>query len=279
MRAPEAHQPRRREPRDRRAGARGVALVIAVCLLGSTAAHADELLLGGYGLGLGRGTTESSGDYVDSKNLDAFSMGLDVETSRFLLLFNGTGDLDPNAKAAAMSFIIGGGWRYLKAGIGFVAQESSFPTTPESPHPMFPTDTDRLTQVSVTTVPVYMRIHPWVSDNLVLSLDGYYGLYSRGSLEIPLALGMGEPYLRTEPEKAGGAKGWVGMATWKIPGSHPFALRLSYGVGYASMDRQQTTIRDDPLGLTSPVEVPQISYKNTVAMLSVFWVFKPNGKY
>lgn len=254
-------------------------LALAALLLYAASADAAELLLGGYGIGLGRGSSDTKGDFIDSKKLDAFTMGFDVETDGFLFLFNGTADLDPDTKAASMSFVVAGGWRYLKIGTGFVTQESSVPTTAASPHPLFPTDTARPTQISVTAIPVYLRLHPWVSDNLVLSLDGYYGVYSRGSMEIPLAIGVGSAYLRTEPEKAGGTKGLLGMATWKTPGNNPFALRLSYGLGYARMDRQQTGVRDDPLGLTSGVDVPEISYRNTVAMLSVFWVFRHNGKY
>lgn len=201
-----------------------------------------------------------------------FGMGFDAEKKGVLFIFTGLADTHTDSEMSSLSLILGGGWRYLKLGTGLITQKSSVPTTNMVEHPLITTDSSRLTTISVTTIPVFLRLHPLITERLVLTVDGYYGLRTRGSTSIPVeALGM-KATMDTETQHAGGARGIGSSAIWRL-GSSPFGLKLDYRVSEQHMDRNRTGFHGDVLGAFSAVTVPNIAFRNRTMMLSIIGSF------
>ncbi len=233
----------------------------------------DNEMLGGYGFGLGVGQSHTTGDFIQSRRVNVFSIGLDAEKKGVLFIFNGSADTNPNNETSSLSLILGGGWRYLKIGTGFITQKTSVPTTNMVQYPLITTDQGRLTHLSVTTVPLYLRLHPLITEHIVLSVDGYYGLHTRGSMSVPVtALGMNAT-MDTETQHADGARGAGASIIWRFGGSNRFGLKLENRVNEGHMDRNKTGFHGDVLGAFSAVTVPEISFRNRTTMLSFVGTF------
>ncbi len=253
------------------------ALIVACSLFTASPSRAccnsdDDKMIGGYGFGLGVGQSQTTGDFIQGRRTSVFSMGFDAEKNGVLFMFTGLADTNSNSEMSSYSLILGGGWSYFKIGTGLINQKSSAPTTNMVEFPLIITDSSRLTTISVTTIPVFLRLHPLITDRLVLTVDGYYGLRTRGSTSIPVdALGM-QATMDTDTKHAGGARGIGSSAAWRL-GSSRFGLKFEYRVSEQHMDRNTTGFQGDVLGAFSTVKVPDITYRNRTMMLSIVGSF------
>lgn len=233
----------------------------------------DNEMQGGYGFGLGVGNSQTSGDFIQSRRVNIFSMGFDAEKKGVLFIFNGVADTNPRNETSSLTLILGGGWSHLKIGTGFITQKTSVPTTNMVQYPLITTDPNRLTHLSVTTVPIYLRLHPLITEHLILSVDGYYGLHTRGSMSVPVtALGM-DATMDTETQRASDARGAGAAIIWRFGGGNRFGLKLESRTSKGSMDRNSTGFHGDVLGAFSAVTVPEISFLNRTTMLSLVGTF------
>lgn len=225
-------------------------------------------MLGGYGFGVGIGKSNTTGDFIQSRRVNVFSMGFDAEKKGVLFIFHGDADTNPDNETSSLSLILGSGWRNLKLGTGFITQKTSVPTTNMVQYPLITTDQSRLTHISVTTIPLYIRIHPLITEQFIFTIDGYYGLYTRGSMSVPVnALGMNAT-MDTETQQAHGARGVGSSVIWRFGSNHRFGIKLENRVSEGHMDRNKTGFHGDILGAFGAVTIPEISLRNRTTMLS-----------
>lgn len=250
-------------------------VTVMVFLMTTAPAIANDGYVGtGFAVGFGSGTTSTVGDISQSMRVGNFHLGLYSETNRWLFEFVGTADTGSEGRMSSFRMLFGGGWRHLKLATGFWQQKTSMPTAPGIPiaqvGSLITTDTSTPTQISVSTVPIHLRISPLLEKNVRIHLDGYYGLHTRGSLRVPVNVVGLAGYFDTEPVRAGGARGY-GL-TVDVAASRgrygSLVAQLSSSVGFGKMDRGSANISNDALGLMTPQNVPDVKFKNRVTMLS-----------
>lgn len=245
-------------------------------LVTSVHAIADDGFLGtGCAIGFGSGNTSTVGDISQQMRVGNFHLGIYSESNRWLFEFAGTADTGSEGRMSSFRMLLGGGWRHLKLSTGFWQQKSSMLTAPAIPipqvGPLITTDTSTPTQISVTTVPVHMRLSPLLSKNVGIHLDGYYGLHTRGSLRVPVNVAGLAGYFDTEPVRAGGARGYGLTMDWAASRGRygSLVVQISSSVGFGDMDRGSASISNDVLGLMTPQNVPDVEFKNRITMLSL----------
>lgn len=239
-------------------------------------AHAE--LWSAFNAGVGLGHATLNGDITRDQRGTVVELGFNVEQEDYLFRLVGRTEDDNRFKGS--EFIVGYGNRYFKIGTGLMGIQGSIPSTDTimtniNGYGLIRVDRNRDTDVSVTTLPLVLSITPYHSKNFKLNLEGYYGLYSRGSLTIPiLALGQ-EAYIHTEPVRQGGAKGVSASMTWGLPSiSHHLAVQLRYHYQQAKMNRQRTTFQGDALGNLGVINMPELNLTQETLMLSVIYLIR-----
>ena len=240
----------------------GIFLTLLMGVLGfSTISQAATDPIFSLGTGLGEATVRS--DTQQDFTHSVVELGIDYESERILFQF--LGYVSRNNTFSDLRLLAGYGNRYIKLGTGLMGMQSSIPTASGNLF-LLPTDPDRLTDVSATTVPLFLRIHPYRSDNLIITLDGYYGLYTQGSLAIPLKIGG---KIKTESRQSHGRFGVGGSLLWRLPAIPRLGLKLAYAVHHGTMDPGSTTVIDDVFGLIPPIPTPNLTFETRTLMLSV----------
>lgn len=227
--------------------------------------------LGGYNVGVGAGRSTTTGDFVQRRSLTVFELGFDIESPSQLFVFTGQGDTDKRDEASAMTLLLGGGWPAFKLATGFITQDTSLPTVTPDPSLIVTTDPARLTKLSVTTIPIFARLHPILTERFVFTLEGYYGLYARGDMEVPVKAGGYDAVMETEYKRAGGTYGYGATALWRI--GQGLSLRLAYRMGHARMDRTSTTFKGDVFGTYAGTTIPETEFRNRMLLLSLAFGF------
>lgn len=229
-----------------------------------------------FNAGLGAGHATLAGDYIRDQKGTVVELGFNVNQEN--LLFRLLGRTEDDNRFKGSEFILGYGNRYFKIGTGLMGIQGTIPSsekivTSVDGFGIIQADKDRDTDVSVTTVPLLLSITPYHSDNFKLNIEGYYGLYSRGSMTIPvLAIGM-QAYIHTEPVRQGGAKGVSASMTWGLRNIHKnLAVQLRYQYQEARMNRQKTTFQGDALGNLGSVNMPELDLKQETIMLTFVYL-------
>jgi len=242
-------------------------LVALLCAVLRASAEPGSDLLPVYALGAGVGTSTTRGDFIQDKTIDVVAINRDLENNSTFLILRGITATDN--EASGLSILTGLGWRHFKFGTGLVRQTTTVPTANNIDFMgLFTTDTGKDTTVSVTTIPLYIRIRPIVTSTWLVILDGYYGLYSKGSMRVPIQAGGLDGYIDTEPQSAGGTKGVNAALAWRPSAISKWALRLDYTIGQGAMDRNLTHYQGDIFGLLGKAQVPDIQFTNRTAILS-----------
>jgi len=213
--------------------------------------------------GIGQGTATVRGDYVVDLSHTVVALGIDYESDKLLFTFDG--HVSQNDTFKQLRLLAGYGNRYIKLGTGLIGLQSSIPTAPGALW-FFPFDTNRRTDVSATTVPLYLRLHPYVSEDIQVTIDGYYGLYTQGSLSIPMKLGG---KVSTEPKRSHGRYGYGASIQWRSSRWPRIGLKLGYSVDVGEMDAGSSVVSGDPFGLIPPLSMPALTLENRTVLLSV----------
>ncbi len=247
-----------------------VLAILSCQLFAASVVYADGCDLcgsgdGGYGLGLGGGVSRVSGDFMLAKHLTDVSIGMDIEHANSFFVWRAITDKDN--KASNLQMMIGGGARYAKIGVGFVFETIDAPPAVPTGFLAAP-DPTRETSIDVKTYPVYVRLHPWIGDNFIVTLDGYYGFGSTGTMKVPLYFLPGGD-IETQPQRAGGLRGSDAKLQWWPWGHKGASFRLEVAQDEGRMDRAQTKFSRDPLGIFGTVNIPQIQFRTRQTLLSV----------
>jgi hypothetical protein len=251
----------------RRSHLTAMALAVLTCVAGDTMA-ADNRLYGGAGIGLGVGNSQLTGDFIRDRRSSMFQVGMDIESRNMLIVGYGSADTSRDEEQSELKLIAGGGWDRFKIGTGFLLTRAAAETSADSPFSYIVTDPSRLTHFDVTTVPIYVRFRPIVTQRATLAVDGYYGLFSRGEMTVPVKVVGIDGYLRTEPQKVSGTRGGAGIFLWQLDDQGKSAIRFEVRVDQAKMDRNSTSFQGDVFGYYSNVTVPEINIRNRTTMLS-----------
>lgn len=220
-------------------------------------------------LGVGHGESHSQGDYTENLSNRIFAMGFDYDYQQGLFLARGQSSTKNDFKQ--MDLIFGYGSRHIKIGTGFVGIQTSIPQNPTSifdTSGVFTADTNRRIDLSITTIPLYLRLKHYVSDNFILIIDGYYGLYSHGSMTFPVFYGGSNQYatVSSVPKKQGGAEGYSVAAIWRLDHKSS-AICLEYQYREATMVKKTSAINTDVFGLIGSVTTPQLTFQSSAVML------------
>lgn len=220
--------------------------------------------------GIGQGTSNTQGDYTGSLSGNVFRMGIDYDIQNGLFLTNGLSSTKNDFKQ--MDLIVGLGTKNIKLGTGFIGIQTSLPTNPHylfDTSGTFATDNNKRIDLSVTTIPLYLRFKPYTSRNLNLVVDGYYGLYSRGSMTFPLfETGSGQyATVSSVPKEQGGAKGYSVALIWRLPHKMS-AIKLEYQHREATMVKKTSGIETDVFGLYGTVTTPEMTFQNSALLLN-----------
>lgn len=220
-----------------------------------------------YSVNYGVGQSVVNGDYTQSYSSDVVGLEIDYDGEDYLFEFGGV--TSTNNEFKNMKLLVGYGNKYFKVGSGFYGIQSSIPTKEYSLHLLLRTDPSEQTEVSTSTIPLYVRFSPYKSGTFSIELDAYYGLKSWGSMTIPVQtiIPGKTAYVTTEPVSAGGTKGGSLSLTYRI--NNGVGLRLSYWVEQGQMDKEKTRIANEPLGFVGPVETPNLWIKNEMLYLSL----------
>jgi hypothetical protein len=227
-----------------------------------------------YSMGGGYGQSAVSGDYLKSDRGSAFSMGIESEFPRWLFAFEGSANIDNKFNSGKLLF--GYGRPSFKIATGFIGHGVNVPTEDTyagtAGADNLDIDTSRETEVSVTSIPLYLRWTPFRGEAFVLSIDGFYGLYAIGSMDIPVRV-LGQPAtVSTDPEKQGGNKGISVSAIWKLPKVDNVAIKFVYRYAESDMDSRTSAFKNDPLGLLGTATTPDVNFQSEVLLLSVVFV-------
>jgi len=240
---------------------------LALVLFSTTAQSEPPTTLYTAGLGMGRSTV--SGDYSMEFVHPTFELGFDYESERVLFQFIGSTAFDNTFKS--MQLFVGGGNRYIKLGVGMIGMDSSIPTKKQTF--FFSTaDESQYTKASASSMPILLRLHPYSSDNFILTLDGHYGLKNNGSLTIP-TLTFGIPgKFDTEPQRSQNRYGYGASLLWHPSRNYNFAVRLAYTFNHGEMNSSITNMDNKLFGSLIQIETPQLVFETEQLMLSAVWL-------
>jgi hypothetical protein len=250
---------------------RSKSLLLSCLLLGGLAsvgdAQADCCALDdkSYGLGLGGGVSQLSGDFFVSKRLTSVAMGMEFERDSSYFVWRAITDKDNYA--STMQIAIGGGYRYAKLGVGFISQKINSPASVPSGFLAVP-DPSRSANVHLSTWPVYLRLHPLLTNSFTITLDGYHGYGSTGTMKIPLYFFSGGD-IETLPQRAGGLRGSSVSLQWWPWSRKGASFRLDVRQDEGRMDRAHTTFSKDLGGAFGSVDIPLVQYTTQQALLSI----------
>jgi len=245
-----------------------------ILLFNSATAHAE--LWSGYTLGIGLGESHLAGDFKGDQSGTVHEFGFNLNQEDYLFRFLARTENDNQFKGTDLIF--GYGNRYFKIGTGLMGKQGTIPTTDKTVTSInslgiITVDKTRDTDVSVTTIPLLLSITPYHSDNFMINLEGYYGLYSNGSMTIPVRVGGSKGYIHSEPQRQGGANGFSASMTWGLRKLHKnIAVQLSYRYQEAIMNKQQTSFKGDAFGNLGNVNMPDLYLKQETFMLSFVYI-------
>ncbi len=222
---------------------------------------------GAWQLGSGIGETTITGDHNRSVKETTYTTGLTLDRENWLFIFDGSSASDNRFKDLRLIGAYGN--RYIKLGGGFIGVQSSIPTEPGTVAGFYVAATERDTDVSATTIPLFMRITPYRSNKFAMHLDAYYGLYSQGSMTIPIkTLVPGRiATISTEPQKTGGTYG--GTLSLLYQSDNDIGIRLAYSQMYGKMDARTAKIDGDLLGLLPSIQTPSVKFVNRSLFISI----------
>jgi len=222
-----------------------------------------------YTAGLGMGRSTVSGDYSMAFAQPIFELGFDYESDNLLFQFIGSSAMDKTFKS--LQLFVGGGNRYIKLGIGVIGMNSSIPTEKQTLN-YYAADESRYTRASASSVPLFLRIHPYTSERWIITLDGHYGLKNNGSLTIP-TLVFGLPAtISTEPQRSQGRYGVGGSILWRPSHDYNLAMRLSYTYNVGEMNAGTTSMEGGLLSNFIQIRTPQLRFVTKQIMLSAVWL-------
>ena len=236
--------------------------------------HAE--LWSAFNLGIGMGRATLAGDIAREQNGTVVELGFNIEQEDYLFRLLGRTEDDNRFKGA--EFILGYGNRFFKIGTGLKGIQGSIPSTDNiitdiNGFGIIQADKNRDTDVSVTTIPLLFTFTPYHSDNFKMNIEGYYGIYSRGSMTIPVLALRQEAYIHTEPVRQGGAKGISASMTWGLGQiKKNLAVKLQYQYQEAVMNRQQTTFLGDSLGNLGIINMPSLTLTQETLMLTFVYL-------
>jgi len=249
-------------------------IILVALLLVSFQSKAE--LWSAFNAGVGLGSISLNGDFVREQSGTIFELGFNVNQENYL--FRLLGRSENTNKFKGSEFTMGYGNRYIKIGTGLMGIQGTIPTTDKTityinSFGLIRADKSRDTDVSVTTVPLLVSITPYHSDKFMFNVEGYYGVYSRGSMTIPvLAIGQ-EAYIHTEPKTQGGALGYSASMTWGLGRlTKDLAVQIKYSYQEAKMNRQQTTFKGDALGNLGVINMPDLDLKQETLMLTFVYL-------
>ena len=224
-----------------------------------------------YSTGLGYGDATVTGDASMRFTHPAFEMGFDYESRQGIFQFTASNAFDNTFRR--VSLVLGGGTRHIKIGTGFIGMESSIPTK-RQPLFLYIADTSRYTRASASSIPLFLRIHPYLSARWMMTFDAHYGLMNTGSLTIPVRfLGL-KTEIDTEPKHSQDRYGYGASLLWRPSPSGIIALRLSYRYEYGEMNAGAAKIKNNALSKWIQIETPQLIFETQLLMLSVVFVFE-----
>jgi len=220
-----------------------------------------------YIFGPGVGQSRVEGDFTRQISSHIFDIGIDLEAETWLFSFIGGSATDNRFKD--MRLLAGWGNQWVKLGTGFIGMQSSIPTIEQSLGPFLRTSSQIDTYVSATTIPLYMRLTPIQTTNWSVMLDAYIGLYSIGSMRLPVyTLYPGKlGYINTKSTKTGGTYGASLSVDYRI--SKKYCISLTYRREAGRLDRGKAGISRDVLDLIDPVDIPQLNFNNQLLLLTL----------
>jgi hypothetical protein len=236
-------------------------------------AFSAETLTSVYGLGIGLGLSNTTGDYIQSSSATALGMGMEYHGEQGLFIFRGVGTTDNSS--SNLDFVFGRGNRWYRAGLAFISVEAAVPVsenhaiTSHGISGVIATDPTRDVLVSVGNTALFLRLTPYNTRNTRIALDAYYGVHASGQEEIPIkVLNTFSGSLVTEPSSAGDTYG--GFASWTHRVTKGGFVKIEYQWRTAHLDGAQARIKSDSLNLLDPVRVPDLDITNKALMIS--WV-------
>ena len=229
-----------------------------------------------YGVGFGYGTSAIQGDYIKNYSGSVFGMGFNVETTHFLgIAESGSTTTSESDALKYMNFVLAAGWQRFKIGGGFLGNAASLPTDERlaSGSRNITVDYSRETELSVTVAAVFARLNLIKNRNLVIFFDGYYGLYSKGSLTLPIKiLGAFDGYVSSEPQKQGGGYGGRFSVLWRLPWAKNLAMEATLRDSYIKMNPVTGPYEQDFFGVMGTATTPDISIRNRTVMVQLLFV-------
>lgn len=218
-------------------------------------------------LGTGTGQSIIQGDVTRTFETEMLTLGTQLATKDWLFLIDSAGAKDN--RMLNVRLLAEYGNDYIKIGTGFIGTESAIPTAPGRVAGFYQAATSVDTRVSATTLPLAVRITPYTSRDVYFNIDAYYGLVSNGSVRLPIqTIILNRPaYLTTEPQRTGGTYGAQVTAGYRI--TEDIGLQLIYAQQHGRMDSNTVRIEGDPLGITQPVQTPELSFRNRTLLLSL----------
>lgn len=249
---------------------------ILILFFFSMSQHVNAELWSAYNAGIGMGSSRLTGDFIRDQSGNTFEFGINVNQEYVLFRLLARTEMDNRFKGEDL--IIGYGNRYIKIGTGLTAIQGTIPTrrnndTTINDFNLIQGDSRYDTDVSVTTIPLLLSITPYHSNNFMFNIEGYYGLYSKGSMTIPIIVLGFDAYLQTEPQRQGGARGYSVSMTWRLNSiDKNLAVKLQYRYQQAHMNKQETRIQQDILGLFGTVTMPELDLEQETIMLSVVFL-------
>lgn len=219
--------------------------------------------------GAGAGRSSISGDYQRTIRNIVYQSGIEFETPRWLFDFSGYAANDDRFKGLTLIGAVGNS--IIKIGTGFEGIQSSYPTRPGVVAGFFDADTTQDTDVSVTSIPFFLRIHAYQSHKVSITLDGYTSLYSTGSINIPVhtLLPGVSGKLAAESKKTGRSYGGELAITYRV--TRQVGIRLTYQRRRGHMDSMKAKIVGDFFGVTQPITTPTLDMSNESILLAIVY--------
>jgi len=240
---------------------------IFLLLLCSTSQAEPPTTLYTAGVGMGRSTV--SGDYSMEFIHPSFELGFDYESEHILFQFIGSTAFDNAFKS--LHLFVGAGNRYIKLGVGMIGMDASIPTEKQTLQ-YYAADESRYTRASASSMPIFLRLHPYSSEQFIFTLDGHYGLKNNGSLTIPTRVFGLPATVSTEPQRSQGRYGYGGSILWRPSHDYDFALRLAYTYNYGEMNAGVTTMKNGLMSGLVQIKTPQLVFETEQVILSVVWL-------
>jgi len=220
-------------------------------------------------LGSGMGTSTVSGDFSRTIKSPFYELGMDYETDSWLFHFSGESATDNRFKALR---VFGGyGNEYIKVGTGLIGVQSSIPTTPGIIGGFYQKETSHDTAISSTSIPLIVRVTPFKSKKSKFMIEGFYGLYQRGSITVPIKVGSpnNPAFITSESKSSGNTFGLKTTFDYKF--TKHLKLRLNFESEYGQLNKGQSPIVSDTLGVLPPINIPAVKFNNRSVSLSLIY--------